>query len=501
MSAESIASTRQQANIFVPFLIAIFILAYGIGVVAYQALALAGLLAAMLFAVYVFNPAIGVYLTAALLLLQGSAGIIGFFNADAPMALTLAQLAGVAAMAAWLANLLLSRVPFRYNGIVIAIGAYMLWSLLCTVISPERTEELPHWLRLLARFAFFLLVINVIDTPQKLRHYLYVVLFCGFIMTLVALAQSFLPQLQDSGPAAWASLSRVDAAYVDQESLQGEAAIRVSGTAGHSNWLALVLLLILPLNAWWFTQAKSLPHRTFVVLVSALEIVALALTYTRTGLLIGSVLVLLVLVRQVVKFSVLRVFAFLLACVIAFAALPDAYRERVLSPKQYTQSRSVKSRVELQEAAMRYTAQNPIFGLGMGGFGEEFIHENKSTAAVMELMVRMAGWQPVFIGTHNMYLQLSADTGLVGLAIFLLFLYMLIRAVLTAERLAKARDDAQGRMIAATLLISLFAFLLCGVFLHALHQDIWWMLAAAAVALYMYRMDFRPAPVATANTP
>ena len=42
------------------------------------------------------------------------------------------------------------------------------------------------------------------------------------------------------------------------------------------------------------------------------------------------------------------------------------------------------------------------------------------------------------------------------------------------------------------LIVSLIGFMLCGVFLHALHQVIWWMVAAAAVALPLHDLKFTP---------
>jgi len=177
--------------------------------------------------------------------------------------------------------------------------------------------------------------------------------------------------------------------------------------------------------------------------------------------------------------------------VFGWIVLPQPYKERVFSPQQYTRSTSVQSRLDMQEAALRYFAQNPLFGYGSGGFGTQFIHERNQSAALMRMYVKYAGWQPVFIGTHNMYLQLLADTGFVGFCLFMAFLTLLLRQLYLKEKRCIAEGDAQGAAMASALFVSLVAFVLCAVFLHGLSQKIWWMIAAAAVVLCLYNMSFK----------
>ncbi len=491
MSAGTLSTGGATKSLVGPIPLALFALVYALGVVVFDVYAFLALFGAVVFAVFIYFPALGVYATAAALLLQGSTGVLGIVNDNAPVAITAAQIAGIAALGAWLTNLLLAKTPLRLNLPVVLLGCFIISALFSTLLSPERIEQLPHWARLAFRFAFFLLVVNTINTPQKLRTYVVVLLLSGFAMAAVAVAQHYLPQMQVAGAGAWASLSGVDAAYVDQESLQGEAAIRVSGRAGHSNWLAMILLLLMPMNAWWFAYAKSNGAKAFVLFVTLVEVIALTLTYTRTGLVIGVVLIALVLVRRLVHITPMRVFGFLLAGVIAFSLLPDAYKERVLSPKQYTRSQSVQSRVELQEGAARYFAQNPIFGLGQGGFGIEFIHERSYSGAMMRFMVEKQGWDAVFVGTHNMYLQLGADSGILGLGLFLAFYVIMARRLWLAEQRYEQDGDKMGAMMSSSIFISLIGFMLCAVFLHALHQEIWWMVAAAAITIPLYGFDFR----------
>lgn len=451
-------------------------------------LALYLVIGAVLFGLFTRFPVLGLYATTLLLLLSGSRGILGTVEEGA-LAVTLARLCGTAALAAWAINVLARKVPFEFNWPVVWLSVFCVWALFSTLLAHNSGELFPEWIRLVTLLGFFLLAVNTLNSTRNLHTFLVILMISGLLMSLMAVLQVLLPSMQVA--EAWRTLGSADVAFIDQESLQGEAAVRASGTAGHSNWLAMALLLILPLNAYWWGVSKTARLKVFIAAMTGIEVVALVLTYTRTGLVIGVVLAALLLLKRLVRMSALRIFAFLFACVVAWVLLPQPYKERVLNPRQYTQSRSVQSRLELQEAAARYAVQNPVFGLGPGGFGTEFVRENSRTAATMRLFVNKLGWQAIFIGTHNMYLQVASDMGLVGLFFFLAFYLTLLRKTHLAEQRYRKEGDEWGVMLTSSLFVSLIGFALCAVFLHALTQKIWWMLAAAAVVVPLYDLRFK----------
>ncbi len=460
------------------------------GILAFGKLAVAALVGLMAFALFVYYPVLGTYATMALLLLQGAGGTLTNITEQTNVALTLGQLCGVTAVVAWLTHLLLTKTRFGFNWPVFLICFFCLWALLCTILSSQFGDQWGHWMRLIMRLAFFILAINTLNTPRNLHYYVIVLLGVGLAMALLSVVQYFLPGLQVASVEAWAGLTAGDTAFIDQESLSGEAAIRVSGRAGHSNWLAMMILLILPLNVYLLNWTKDRRLKSLVYFALAMELLTLVLTFTRTGLLIGIVLVSLLLLKRLSKITPLRLFACLLALCVAWVVLPQAYKERVLSPKQYTQSTSVQSRLELQKTAVRYFAEHPFTGLGVGGFGLDFIHENNQTATTMKYLFKN---REVFIGTHNMYLQIACEIGVIGLLLFVLFYGRMLRDISRAEQRFKSEEDEQGQLLASTLFVSLIGFMVCAIFLHALLQEIWWMIAAAAIAIPLYGMKFKGA--------
>lgn len=499
MSTSSPASSNPAQNpIFMAGVILIALL-YAVAVTGYNIIAFAGLIGLIVFAVFVRYPEFGVYVTTALLLLQGSSGVLGVLDPDSPLAVTYAQIAGAAAMGAWATSALLGHTGFKTNAATKYLIAFCLWAFAGTILSNYAPDLLAHWARMVFRLALLILAINTLNTAKKINRYLHVLLVCAVLTSLVSVAQYVLPSMQMKG-MNWASAT-AGGAYVDPESLQGEAAVRVSGQAGHSNWLAMTLLLLLPVNAFWFTTTKRRWARLLIIAAAVLQVTVLVLTFTRTGFIIGGAVFLMLFGGRLLKLSPLRLFAITFIAIIGISMLPDAYVKRVFNPRQYVASESVRARLALQSAAANYAVTNPIFGLGTGGFGMRFVHEGNETATQMRYVVQYQHWQAVFIGTHNMFLQIMADTGMVGFAFFMLFYYLMFKNLLAQRRKYDDVGDATGHTIVTALAISLAAFLLCALFLHALHQPIWWMIAAAAIAIPLHNVDFREIKLQATDQP
>jgi hypothetical protein len=60
---------------------------------------------------------------------------------------------------------------------------------------------------------------------------------------------------------------------------------------------------------------------------------------------------------------------------------------------------------------------------------------------------------------------------------------LLIVRLQRTQTALRGLDERDLARLAGLLQVSLIAFLLCGVFLHALHQKIWWMVVALAIAM------------------
>jgi len=481
------------------------VLAVGLGVTVllYGKWAILAAVGAIAFGVFLRYPVVGLYATTALLLLSGTAGVIGAGGINVRVPITVAKLCGGAAFSAWLLNLLWRRLRWRPNWEVVLVGAFCLWCLAGVVLSANRAEQFPEWVRLATLVAFFVMTVDVLGRSAKFDGYVHgfvvLLLVCGVVSAASAVAQYFLPSAQIHSLAEHSVLETMGKAYVDPESLNGGAAVRVAGRALHSTWLALLILCVLPLNAYWYAVCKTWQGRALVFGVVAIELVALVLTFTRTGLVVGCTLVVLLVGKNLLRTSPHRLAALAVALVASWLVLPSAYKQRVLDFSTYTTSTSVEIRMGLQKAAWDFMIENPILGLGLGGYGPSLVREETEIGQTMAMHVDYFHWNPLFMGVHNLYLQLACETGLVGLAIFLTLFAVIVRRLWQLEKRCAISGDERGRALAASLQVSVAAFLLCAVFLHALQQKIWWMIVAAAVAVSLPDISAHDEPGAGAG--
>jgi O-antigen ligase len=145
-----------------------------------------------------------------------------------------------------------------------------------------------------------------------------------------------------------------------------------------------------------------------------------------------------------------------------FDYLPSAITGRIMAlfdPKYYQMS-SEYGRISFWTEALIKMKNNPIFGVGMGTFGDSVPHRHN---------------MPFSTWVDNHYLKMGAEIGLLGLIAFLVLLYVLFRqAHLLAKNTTSDREKA-------------YLMGICGVFIVMFVQNvtasIW---EALTVAVYFY---------------
>jgi O-antigen ligase len=132
---------------------------------------------------------------------------------------------------------------------------------------------------------------------------------------------------------------------------------------------------------------------------------------------------------------------------------------------------------------------HPILGVGLNNFREQSANyvRQPGTLEHVQLIVD----RPSF--AHNTYLQLLAEEGIVGLALFL----ALVGASLHSAYLAAERFERRGQRDLSTLaravLVATISMLAAGMFLSAaLDQRLWLLLALGPALLTLAEGGARP---------
>ncbi|MFC4852725.1 O-antigen ligase family protein [Actinophytocola glycyrrhizae] len=249
-------------------------------------------------------------------------------------------------------------------------------------------------------------------------------------------------------------------------SLAVAGAARATGPLSDPNDLAFVLVTALPLLVA-VLPAEPAPRHVLAVTVAAAVLVAgAAATFSRGGALALAAAVGWLVLRRALSPKVLARAA-ATAAVTAGAALLLAgpHLARSLREKSFIAGSNVDTRELRWQAAARMLAENPVLGVGPGGFRAEY--------AAASHNAEIAEQTPV---AHNMFLEVAAE---LGLPAFCLFLALIAIAVVASERVLRSAADHRP-MVAVQA--SLIAVAIGAVFLSEQYYLPLWLLIAVAVA-------------------
>lgn len=194
-------------------------------------------------------------------------------------------------------------------------------------------------------------------------------------------------------------------------SLAGELQLRPYGTFPHPNVLAAYLLIgiIFVSSSMYHVVSKK---RAFVWITIIVSAIALLLSLSRIAILLGVVFGIFFIIQKL-RFHKKKIKP------IFYVLLPTCYLLLVLSPlgSRFTSfslgDEAVTQRAFLMQQATIMIAQSPLFGVGLHNF---FYHLSSATL-----------WQNPYLllqPVHNIYLLIAAETGLVGLGLFLYFIFL-----------------------------------------------------------------------------
>ncbi len=204
---------------------------------------------------------------------------------------------------------------------------------------------------------------------------------------------------------------------------------------GQPNGLGLFFAAVLPLAAHRVSATRG-PARAVAALALAATGLGLVATFSRAAwiaVLLGPLALALAGER--------RLAVRLLLGGIAAVVLVDVFSGGLVRD---TVQRTIGDWVIEQRAALFLTgvsmfAAHPILGVGPGGFADQI---GRYGAQITQLW----DYQPT---PHNAYVQMAAETGIVGLVAFVVFLALVLRALVRGARDAEAAPDVRRFRLAA----------------------------------------------------
>lgn len=244
-------------------------------------------------------------------------------------------------------------------------------------------------------------------------------------------------------------------------------ATRATGPLPDPNDLAFVLVAALPLVAALLPDRPSVAGRVVAAGAAALLVAGTLATFSRGGLLAMAAAVIWLVWRRVLPVRVLA--ASLAGAAVAGAAAAVAAGPmlvRALREKSFVAESNMDTRELRWRAAVRMLGENPVLGVGPGGFRGEYVTASRNA--------ELAESTPV---AHTMFLEVAAEFGLPALV---LFLGLAAAALVAAELAVRHGPD---RRTAVAVQAGLVAVLVAAAFLSEQYYLPLWLLVAIAMSI------------------
>ena len=250
---------------------------------------------------------------------------------------------------------------------------------------------------------------------------------------------------------------------------------RLQGGGGDPNYLAAGLVPAIVLAGVLVGQVRDPVARITLVVTAVVLTSGLAATQSRGGLVAAVVAGFVAIVVQRRRLAALvGVGLVVLTAAAWFASAPGAW-ERVTD-----WDGGGTGRTELWTVAWRMFEDHPITGVGLNNFRAE------SQAYVREPgrleFVHLIAEKPGVV--HNTYLQLLAETGVVGLALFLAAVAGCLRALWRAVRRFEQAGELLMAALARGVIVAAAGLLAASFFLSNATDARLWVLLALGPALY-----------------
>lgn len=254
-----------------------------------------------------------------------------------------------------------------------------------------------------------------------------------------------------------------------------------------ANYFGMILVAAVPLAAERMLHALDRRARAFAAVTLAVALLAIVFTYSRGAIVALAVVSVMMLVSWVPRRVLGRAIVVgALPAVIAIAfLLPAEYTQRLAALGQVTQvssgssiqDRAIRGRLSEVTSAIMMFGDHPLIGVGYGNFEAHYPRYAQMVGLDGRREQREA---------HSLYLEVAAETGLVGIVVF----GTLVGFACLTVRSRRRSFLEEGNRAAAHLLtgfgISLLGYLVGSIFLHLTYPRYFWLMIGLAIATWPF---------------
>ncbi|MBR5153096.1 MAG: O-antigen ligase family protein [Clostridia bacterium] len=321
---------------------------------------------------------------------------------------------------------------WRFDGIGFLILLFLGIYLVAGVTSFAMVKSLSIWAIYLVFICGYFLVIHLIQTPKQLQNLLTVFVLSGTAVCLYGILQYIF---------GW----NINQAWMDEE-MFSDIKMRIYSTLENPNVLGEYILLVLPVSIGLMWTRKDWLQKVVYAGISGMMALALILTFSR-GCWVG----LLVAAAVFVTFAAGKLWGLALVVLPMLpAVLPESILNRFTSIGDMKDS-STSYRVYIWMGTLAMMRDFWVSGIGMGAEAFKAVYPFYSYNGI------------VAPHSHNLFLQIMVESGIGGIAVFLLILAFFLKRMMEGYQFGGGKGMPLSTMITA-ISAGVCGFLVQGMF-------------------------------------
>jgi putative inorganic carbon (HCO3(-)) transporter len=212
---------------------------------------------------------------------------------------------------------------------------------------------------------------------------------------------------------------------------------RARGTLGHPNFLAPYLLVLVPAAVGLALFSRNLQLKLLGGAISLAGLAGIAASQSRapTALIAVAVVAMLLIATRLRALSPATLLGGSVIGVTMIAALLLPYRDAIAKRIYGDLTASVEFREEYNAAALSMWNEHPLLGVGLNNFTVDLQRYSKRLAGMVRQLEQLQDQAAIRAAApvHNVYLLILAETGVLGLMAFLIFLAAVLRRGIRAS--------------------------------------------------------------------
>lgn len=258
---------------------------------------------------------------------------------------------------------------------------------------------------------------------------------------------------------------------------------RVGGPIGDANFYSQIMLVLVPIALERMLHESKLILKIIAGWAAVACFLTVVFTFSRGGF--------LGLVAALLMFAVLNPPRYLDLVVVSAMVVgllffvPSSYFDRILTldnllPSQNGQGFNVRSDRSFQgRASQVLTAwsmvkQHPLLGVGLNNSASRYQEFSKEIGLAPSASNR---------SLHSLYLEVAAETGILGFSSFFMLVWLAIRSILVAWRIFMSARSYEFVNLTAGLAAGLCGYLTASIFVHAAYPRPFYLLIGIVFAL------------------